>query len=85
MRGLESVANKNASMDIRLNSGALAETGRTLEDGAEQVHTNLLNAGWQVESPVMMNASSLRNFPSTWAKRLAFGRDPRAIVMTGCI
>ncbi len=30
-----------------------------------------------------MNANALRSFPSTWAKRLAFGRDPRAIEMNG--
>ncbi len=79
MRGLESISRPNAPVSIRLNSGALAEAGWTLEAGAEQIYQNMIQAGWQVSKPAMMNETTLRNFPSTWAKRLAFGRDPRAI------
>jgi hypothetical protein len=32
-----------------------------------------------------MNAAALRSFPTTWAKRLAFGRDPRAVSLNGCL
>ena len=85
MRGLESISRSTTSVDVRLNGGALAEAGWTLEAGAEQIYNNLLQAGWQVNAPVMMNASALRNFPSTWAKRLAFGRDPRAVISKGCL
>jgi 16S rRNA (adenine(1408)-N(1))-methyltransferase len=85
MCGLESVSRSATSVDLRLNGGALAEVGRTLEAGADQIYNNLLQAGWQVEAPVMMNVSVLRSFPSTWAKRLAFGRDPRAVSMNGRI
>jgi trans-aconitate methyltransferase len=83
MRGLKSVSRPGAALDLRLNGGAVAEAGRTLEAGADRIHYNLLQAGWQVEQPVMMDASVLRKFPSTWAKRLAFGRDPRAMMLTG--
>ena len=83
--GLESISSSTASVNIRLNGGALAEAGWSLEDGAEQIHNNLLYAGWKVNAPVMMNADSLRNFPSTWAKRLAFGRDPHAVQLIGCL
>jgi 16S rRNA (adenine(1408)-N(1))-methyltransferase len=79
MSGLSSISCLNAGVEIRLNGGALAEAGTTLEAGAEKIYHNMLQVGWQVETPVMMNASVLRSFPSTWAKRLAFGRDPRAI------
>ncbi len=85
MRGLESVAGSSAALDIRLNGGALAEQGWGLEDGAERIHNNLLYAGWKINSPVMMNADSLRTFSSTWAKRLAFGRDPRAVQLSGSL
>jgi hypothetical protein len=61
----------------------LAEAGKTLEAGTDRIYFNLLQAGWQLELPVMMDASALKKFPSTWAKRLAFGRDPRALMMTG--
>ena len=83
MRGLESISRSIASMDLRLNSGALAEAGTTLEVGAEKIYTNLIRSGWQVESPVMIHANALRTFPTTWAKRLAFGRDPRALFLKG--
>ena len=42
-------------------------------------------AGWHIRTPMTMDSCSLRKFPSTWAKRLAFGRDPRAIQLSGCI
>jgi 16S rRNA (adenine(1408)-N(1))-methyltransferase len=83
MLGLASLARVTASIDLRLNGGALAEAGTTLELGTEKIYANLLQAGWQVDAPVMMNASALRSFPSTWAKRLAFGRDPRAMELRG--
>jgi 16S rRNA (adenine(1408)-N(1))-methyltransferase len=84
MRGLESLSSSITSMDVRLNGGALAEAGWSLETGADRIHANLLQAGWQVNAPEMMNTDTLREFPSTWAKRLAFGRDPRAVTMSGC-
>jgi Methyltransferase domain len=83
IRGLKSVSRPNASLDLRLNSGALVEAGKTLEAGTDKIFYNLLGAGWQLEYPVMMDAGALKKFPSTWAKRLAFGRDPRAMVLSG--
>ena len=83
IRGLKSVSRTRASLDLRLNGGALAEAGKTLEAGTDKIYFNLLQAGWQIEHPVMMDAGDLKKFPSTWAKRLAFGRDPRAVVLNG--
>ncbi|HEX9386619.1 MAG TPA: class I SAM-dependent methyltransferase [Anaerolineales bacterium] len=83
MRGLESISRSNASVDLHLNGGAMAEAGTTLEVGAEKIYDNLIRSGWHVESPVMMNTNALRSFPTTWAKRLAFGRDPRAMALNG--
>ena len=83
MRGLESVSRSAAALDLRLNSGALTEAGTSLEAGADKIYHNLLRAGWQTAPPALMNASALRCFPSTWAKRLACGRDPRAVAVSG--
>ena len=83
MHGLKSVSRARASLDVRLNGGALAEAGKTLEAGTDKIYYNLLGAGWQLDHPVMMDASALKKFPSTWAKRLAFGRDPRAMMISG--
>lgn len=85
MNGIASVCCAAASIDLRLNGGALAEVGTTLEAGTEAIHANLLRAGWQIAPPTPMNARELRSFPSTWAKRLAFGRDPRAMALNGHI
>ncbi|MEW6404430.1 MAG: class I SAM-dependent methyltransferase [Chloroflexota bacterium] len=83
LHGLEAVSRPETSMDLHLNGGALAEAGSTLEAGTGKIHSNLLRAGWKVKSPALMNASALRTFPSTWARRLAVGRDPRAMTMSG--
>lgn len=83
MRGLKSVSRPGASLYLRLNGGALAEAGKTLEAGTDRIFYNLLQAGWQIEYPMIMDAVALKKFPSTWAKRLAFGRDPRAMVLNG--
>ena len=85
MHKLELISRSTTSVDVHLNGSALAEQGWTLESGAEQIYNNLIYAGWCVKTPMLMNAQALRDFPSTWAKRLAFGRDPRAIRLSGCI
>ena len=63
----------------------MAEAATTLETGAEKIYNNLLQSGWNIESPVTMDAKDLRRFPTTWAKRLAFGRDPRAMALIGTL
>lgn len=83
LNGLAAVADSGALVDIRLNGGALAEAGWPLEMGAERIHSNLNRAGWKVARPVWMDACALRAFPSSWARRLAFGRDPRALALSG--
>jgi hypothetical protein len=83
MRGLESISRLATSVDLRLNSGALSEAGTTLEAGVEKIYNNLIRSGWQIERPVVINANALRRLPTTWAKRLAFGRDPRAVTLHG--
>lgn len=84
MSGLASILSPGASLDVRLNGGALAEQGWSLENGAERIRDNLVDAGWHVGKQMALDSHALRNFPSTWAKRLAFGRDPRAIQMCAC-
>ena len=85
MRGLHSISRAGASLDLRLNGGALVEAGTTLEAGTDRIFYNLLGAGWQIDRPSIMDAGALKQFPTTWAKRLAFGRDPRAMAMSGHI
>jgi len=83
MNSLEYISSSIASVEVRLNGGALTEAGTALEAGADQIYNNMLRFGWELNKPLLMNANALRNFPSTWAKRLAFGRDPRAMAISG--
>jgi len=83
MSGLDAITRPAARLDLRLNGGALAEAGWDLDAGASQIHRTLQRAGWQVQPPARLTAHDLRSFPSTWAKRLAFGRDPRAVTISG--
>jgi hypothetical protein len=81
LAGLVAIAHPNAELDIRLNGGALAEAGWSLEEGAEQVRKVLSANGFNVRPPITLSARELRSYPTTWAKRLAYGRDPRAIYL----
>ena len=85
IRGIESISNSIASVNVHLNSGVLSEADWSLEAGAERIFDNLTRAGWRINNPVSMSVDSLRSFPSTWARRLAFGRDPRAMTLSGRI
>ena len=83
MNGLSSIARPNAQIDIHLNGGALAEAGTSLEDGTDKIYANMNRSGWKIRNPALMDHRALRTFPTTWAKRLAFGRDPRAMALRG--
>jgi len=77
--GLLSVTRPCVSMDILLNADALATFGWDLESGADQIERALNAAGWKTKSRSFLDSHRLRSIPTTWAKRLAFGRNPCAI------
>lgn len=62
----------------RINGGALAEAGFDFERGAQRLIASFRSAGIEAQIQIL-NQDDLRAIPCTWAKRLAFGRDPRAI------
>lgn len=80
---LWAVTRPGAVLEVRLNAGALAETGCQFEAGADRMQAALAASGFALNHPALMTAGELRRFPSTWAKRLAFGRDPRALYLRG--
>jgi 16S rRNA (adenine(1408)-N(1))-methyltransferase len=80
--GLLAVSRPQASLEIYLNGEALCTAGWTLEAGANQIEDVLNAFGWRTKSRARLDANALRSFSSTWAKRLAFGRDPRAVHLT---
>lgn len=79
MNGLLDVTRPCARMEIHLNADALATVGWVLHPGAERIECALNASGWRTASRSELDAQSLRAMPTTWAKRLAFGRDPRAV------
>jgi 16S rRNA (adenine(1408)-N(1))-methyltransferase len=81
---LESITQPNTTIDIRLNGGAMSEMGICLEAGASQIQEKMREVGWQIKNPSLMKISDLKKFPSTWSRRIAVGRDPRAISLSGC-
>jgi hypothetical protein len=83
MASLAAVMRPNAALEVRLNGGALAEAGWSLEQGADRVHEVLTDNGFSLRQNVVLRAHDLKSFPTTWAKRLAFGRDPRAVYLRG--
>ena len=83
MCGFANISRVDTTIDIRLNGGALSEVGTDLETGSAQIENVTRESGWQVMCPVVMQKSDLQKYPTTWAKRLAFGRDPRAIHLHG--
>lgn len=79
--GLRLLARPAAIMEIRLNAGALVEAGLSLEAGGGAVCNALQRHGMEVGAVAHMDRQALRACQTTWAKRLAFGRDPRALYL----
>lgn len=80
---LAALARPGALLEVRLNAGALADAGWPLEDGGQRVRQALHAEGFSVRRPVILGSRELRACPTTWARRLAFGRDPRALYLQG--
>jgi 16S rRNA (adenine(1408)-N(1))-methyltransferase len=82
LKGLLAISRPGAMLEVRLNAGALAEAGYTLESGCARVRQALQEGGFEVAGePLRLDAQELRQCPTTWAKRLAYGRDPRAVCL----
>jgi len=78
LAGLRNITRPKAELHVRLNGGAVAEAGWQLEEGTYRVQDVLAQNGFAVRSPLWLTSHELRSYPTSWAKRLAFGRDPRA-------
>jgi 16S rRNA (adenine(1408)-N(1))-methyltransferase len=83
LKGVAAIARPGACIDVRLNRSALTATGRELAAGASQVRHGLLTAGFHLAPPAQLSVKDLRCLPTTWAKRLAFGREAGAVIVRG--
>ena len=80
---LTTLVRPDATLEVVVNGGALAEVGWELEAGEARIQSNLHAAGFALGAPLPWGAAELHAYPTTWARRLAFGRDPRAVFLTG--
>jgi len=82
IENLRMIAQPGATLEIRLNSSALLKEGLSLEQGGVMVQQALQTSGFDVKPPVVLDDEALRTDPTTWAKRLASGRDPHALSLS---
>lgn len=80
---LAALTRPGARVELRLNAGALAEAGWSLTEGGRRMRQVIQAAGFAVPPAVALGPRDLRACPTTWAHRLAFGRDPRALALRG--
>ncbi len=81
LEGLLAIARPGAALEIRLNTGALTGAGYTLKSGGARVRQALCEGGFDVSDLEELDARGLRRCQTTWAKRLAYGRDPHALCL----
>lgn len=84
LAGLRMVAQPGARLELRLNESALRMSGRSLETGREQVVSALGEAGFGVENVEYLEVAGLKKFPSSWARRLASGREGQVLQIMAC-
>jgi 16S rRNA (adenine(1408)-N(1))-methyltransferase len=65
--------------NIRVNAGALAEQAYDFDSGIEAIRQNLQHLSPEKLTVEYLDRTALRAIPTTWSKRLAFGRDPWAV------
>lgn len=80
---LTAIARPGARLEVRLNAGATAEAGVDLDTAAKSARRLLQASTFEMQPPSLMSVADLRAYPSTWAHRLAFGRDPRGLYLQG--
>jgi 16S rRNA (adenine(1408)-N(1))-methyltransferase len=76
LNGLIAITRPSATLEIRLNRGALAEAGYAPEAGVSRITQVLREWGFINRQSMMLDTDALRRYPTTWARRLAYGRDP---------
>lgn len=80
---LAALARPGTALAVSINGGALAEVGCTFTGGTDQLSRALGTCGFAMKNSRSLDVNELRALPSTWAKRIAFGRDPRACALRG--
>jgi predicted RNA methylase len=75
-------AHDGSQVDIRINASACQDYGLDFETTKRYVERALRSIAPRSTSVTAVPQKVMRTFPSTWAKRLAYGRPSRVIVAT---
>jgi len=81
LEGLHNLTRLGGLVEVRLNASALAGAGCDLEEGGQRAWAALERAGFRARPPRLLGPADLRGLPSTWARRMAFGRRPAAVYL----
>lgn len=81
LAGIRNLAGPGTILELCLNGDAFGEHGLTIEHGMQYLYASLEQCGFHGESTLLLDAQALRQYPTTWAHRLAAGRDPRALYL----
>lgn len=82
--GLRRVAKPGASLELRLNNSAIRQSGRNIDSACDQVTTALAGAGFELNAVERLEGKALKSFPSSWARRLASGREGQVLFVSTC-
>lgn len=76
---LTTTAAPGATLEIRINASALREIGVVPEEGDRRLRDAFTRRGaWRARFGTM-GPTELRAFPSTWARRIGYGRETTAL------
>jgi hypothetical protein len=78
---LQRMAQPETRLEIWLNNNALRQEGWSLADGGAAVRQALALNGFAVETLQELNETTLRRYPTTWAKRIAYSRHPQTLYL----
>jgi 16S rRNA (adenine(1408)-N(1))-methyltransferase len=74
LTGLSRLARAGARLEMRLNGSAIAKEGYPFEAVCTMVRRNSAAHGFRLSRAERVGSATMRSFPSTWAKRLAYGK-----------
>jgi 16S rRNA (adenine(1408)-N(1))-methyltransferase len=72
--GLLRLVKPGAKLEVRLNGSALLKENRSFDQACQQVRSKFAAFGFCLVKAERVGCAEMRSFPSTWAKRLAFGK-----------
>lgn len=74
-----------ACVEVSLNASAVQKADIPLAAAGERVRQGLERAGFHIRTVERLEGERLKFLPTTWARKIAFGRAPQAVLLRGAI